>query len=227
DILRFHAVYWPAMLMSAGLPTPTTVFGHGFLTKDGHKMGKSLGNTIDPDELVTTFGADAVRYFFLREIEFGSDGDFSKERFVNIVNANLANTIGNLVNRTLGLLKKNCSSTLSIDSASLPLDHPLRATTAASMATAAACYAALDFSGACEAILAPAAAGNGFLEERAPWSKFKKGGADAEEAAADLVAVLETARCVAVALSPITPTLSQNIYMQLGFTAEQFSAIQW
>ncbi|CAI5943454.1 unnamed protein product, partial [Closterium sp. NIES-64] len=227
DILRFHAVYWPAMLMSAGLPTPTTVFGHGFLTKDGHKMGKSLGNTIDPVELVTTFGADAVRYFFLREIEFGSDGDFSKERFVNIVNANLANTIGNLVNRTLGLLKKNCSSTLSIDSAALPLDHPLRTTTAASMATAAACYAALDFSGACEAILAPAAAGNGFLEERAPWSKFKKGGADAEEAAADLVAVLETARCVAVALSPITPTLSRNIYMQLGFTAEQFSAMQW
>ncbi|CAI6000608.1 unnamed protein product, partial [Closterium sp. NIES-65] len=239
DILRFHAVYWPAMLMSAGLPTPTTVFGHGFLTKashaiathttphhtldghkmgksvgntidpdelvttfgadaDGHKMGKSLGNTIDPVELVTTFGADAVRYFFLREIEFGSDGDFSKERFVNIVNANLANTIGNLVNRTLGLLKKNCSSTLSIDSAALPLDHPLRTTTAASMATAAACYAALDFSGACEAILAPAAAGNGFLEERAPWSKFKKGGADAEEAAADLAAVLKMAHCVLV-----------------------------
>ncbi|CAI5495626.1 unnamed protein product [Closterium sp. Naga37s-1] len=168
---------------------------------DGHKMGKSLGNTIDPDELVTTFGADAVRYFFLREIEFGSDGDFSKERFVNIVNANLANTIGNLVNRTLGLLKKNCSSTLSIDSAYLPLDHPLRTTTAASMATAAVCYAALDFSGACEAILVPAAAGNGFLEERAPWSKFKQGGAEAEEAATVLVAVLETARCVAVAFS--------------------------
>ncbi|CAI5479624.1 unnamed protein product [Closterium sp. Yama58-4] len=227
DILRFHAVYWPAMLMSAGLPTPTTVFGHGFLTKDGHKMGKSLGNTIDPDELVTTFGADAVRYFFLREIEFGSDGDFSKERFVNIVNANLANTIGNLVNRTLGLLKKNCNSTLSIDSAALPLDHPLRTTTATSMETAAACYVALDFSGACEAILAPAAAGNGFLEERAPWSRFKRGGAEAEEAATDLVAVLETARCVAVALSPITPTLARSIYTQLGFTAEQFSAIQW
>ncbi|CAI7801255.1 unnamed protein product [Closterium sp. NIES-53] len=85
----------------------------------------------------------------------------------------------------------------------------------------------LDFSGACEAILTPAAAGNGFLEERAPWSKFKQGGAEVEEAATDLVAVLETARCLAVALTPITPTLARNIYLQQGFTAEQFSAIQW
>nr|GEV41246.1 methionine--tRNA ligase, chloroplastic/mitochondrial [Tanacetum cinerariifolium] len=116
DILRFHAVYWPAMLMSAGLSLPKTVFGHGFLTKDGMKMGKSLGNTLEPNELVQRFGPDAVRYFFLREVEFGNDGDYSEERFINIVNAHLANTIGNLLNRTLGLLKKNCQSTLVADS---------------------------------------------------------------------------------------------------------------
>ncbi|GBG67705.1 hypothetical protein CBR_g833 [Chara braunii] len=95
DILRFHAVYWPAMLLSAGLPLPKAVFGHGFLTKDGLKMGKSLGNTIEPLYLVGKYGADAVRYYFLKEIEFGKDGDFSEKRFVEIVNANLANNIDN------------------------------------------------------------------------------------------------------------------------------------
>ncbi|CAD6263796.1 unnamed protein product [Miscanthus lutarioriparius] len=94
DILRFHAVYWPAMLMSAGLSVPDTVFCHGFLTKDGMKMGKSLGNMLEPKDLVERFGADAVRYFFLREVEFGNDGDYLEERFINIVNAHLANTIG-------------------------------------------------------------------------------------------------------------------------------------
>ncbi|KAF6165073.1 hypothetical protein GIB67_000657 [Kingdonia uniflora] len=116
DILRFHAVYWPAMLMSAGISLPKMVFGHGFLTKDGMKMGKSLGNTLEPKDLVNKFGSCAVRYFFLRQVEFGSDGDYSEDRFINTVNAHLANTIGNLLNRTLGLLKKNCASTLAVDS---------------------------------------------------------------------------------------------------------------
>ena len=90
DILRFHAVYWPAMLASAGLPLPKKVFGHGFLTKDGLKMGKTLGNTIDPFDLVARYGADAVRYYFLKEIELGKDGDFNETRFINVLNADLA-----------------------------------------------------------------------------------------------------------------------------------------
>lgn len=106
DILRFHAVYWPAMLMSAQLPLPKQVFGHGFLTKDGKKMGKSLGNTLDPFSLVEKYGSDAVRYYFLKEIELGEDGDFNEIRFVNTLNADLANDLGNLLNRSLGMLKK-------------------------------------------------------------------------------------------------------------------------
>ncbi|XP_022149555.1 methionine--tRNA ligase, chloroplastic/mitochondrial-like isoform X1 [Momordica charantia] len=106
DILRFHAVYWPAMLMSAELKLPKMVFDHGFLTMDGTRMGKSLGNTLEPNELVQKFGSDAVRYFFLGKMEFGSDGDYAKDRFINIVNAHLANTLGNLLNRTLRLLMK-------------------------------------------------------------------------------------------------------------------------
>ena len=110
DILRFHAVYWPAMLMSAGLPLPHRVYGHGFLTKDGLKMGKSLGNVLDPVALVGAYGADAVRYYFMSQIPFGVDGDFAEQRFRDEVNSKLANDIGNLLNRSLNVLSKNGGS---------------------------------------------------------------------------------------------------------------------
>lgn len=218
DILRFHAVYWPAMLMSAGLPLPQRVFGHGFLTKDGLKMGKSLGNVLDPGALVGAYGADAVRYYFLREVPFGQDGDFSEERFRNIVNATLANDIGNLLNRTLNLLKKNCEGCLPIDSNALSADHPLRVTAAASIPAAATGYDRLRFHDALEAALALSSRGNRYLEESAPWTAFKKGDDAAKEKAGhDLVGVLEAVRIVAVLLAPATPALSTRIYQQLGF----------
>ena len=106
DILRFHAAYWPGMCLSAGLPLPGAVFAHGFLTKDGRKMGKSLGNVLDPNELVARFGADAVRFFLCAGVAFGGDGDFAAARFADTVNAALANTLGNLVNRSASLLHK-------------------------------------------------------------------------------------------------------------------------
>ncbi|CAM6127746.1 unnamed protein product [Calypogeia fissa] len=227
DILRFHAVYWPAMLMSAGLPIPGSVYGHGFLTKDGLKMGKSLGNTLEPKDLVARFGQDAVRYYFLKEIEFGKDGDFSEERFINIINANLANTIGNLLNRTLGLLKKNCDATIPIDSSSISDDNVVRKVAADSVRIAREDYASLQFSGACEALLAVASAGNLYLDDQAPWSKFKAGGSSADEAALVLTVVLEVVRIVAVGLSPVVPELCRRIYLQLGYSDEDFRALSW
>ncbi|KAL4621178.1 methionine--tRNA ligase, chloroplastic/mitochondrial [Castanea sativa] len=227
DILRFHAVYWPAMLMSAGLSLPKMVFGHGFLTKDGMKMGKSLGNTLEPNDLVHKFGPDAVRYFFLKEVEFGSDGDYSEDRFINIVNAHLANTIGNLLNRTLGLLKKNCQSTLVVDSTIAAEGNAFQDTVQNLVEKARVHYEKLSPSSACEAILEIGSAGNSYMDERAPWSLFKKGGAASEAAAKDLVIILEALRIIAIALSPVTPSLCWRIYAQLGFSKDQFDTATW
>ncbi|KAJ8475954.1 hypothetical protein OPV22_019681 [Ensete ventricosum] len=227
DILRFHAVYWPAMLLSAGLSVPNMVFGHGFLTKDGMKMGKSLGNTLEPKDLVQRFGADAVRYFFLREVEFGNDGDYSEDRFINIVNAHLANTIGNLLNRTLGLLKKNCQSMLAFDSTIAAEGNLFKDSVDQSVEKAKYHYENLSLSSACESILDIANSGNIYMDERAPWSLFKQGGASSEMAAKDLVIILEVMRIIATALSPITPSLCSRIYSQLGFSKEQYEAVTW
>ncbi|KAK9283994.1 hypothetical protein L1049_012253 [Liquidambar formosana] len=227
DILRFHAVYWPAMLMSAGLSLPRMVFGHGFLTKDGMKMGKSLGNTLEPNDLVQKFGCDAVRYFFLREVEFGNDGDYSEDRFINIVNAHLANTIGNLLNRTLGLLKKNCQSTLVVDSTIAAEGNAFKDTVEKLVEKARVHYENLSLSSACEAVLEIGNAGNLYMDEHAPWSLFKQGGAASEAAAKDLVIILEAMRIIAIALSPVTPSLCLRIYAQLGYSKDQFNAATW
>jgi methionyl-tRNA synthetase len=109
DIMRFHAIYWPAFLMSAGLPLPRRVFGHGFLFNRGEKMSKSVGNVIDPFALVDAYGVDQLRYFFMREVPFGQDGNYSHEAIVNRINADLANDLGNLAQRSLSMIAKNCN----------------------------------------------------------------------------------------------------------------------
>ena len=118
DITRFHAVYWPAFLMSAKIPLPERVFGHGFLYNKGEKMSKSVGNVVAPLDMVKTYGADQVRYFFLREVPFGQDGSFTHEAVVNRINADLANDLGNLAQRSLSMIAKNCGGLIPEPSAS-------------------------------------------------------------------------------------------------------------
>ncbi|XQQ07385.1 MAG: methionine--tRNA ligase [Leptolyngbya sp. IPPAS B-1204] len=219
DILRFHAVYWPAMLMSADLPLPERVFGHGFLTKDGQKISKTLGNVIDPVDLVNRYGADAVRYFFLKEIEFGRDGDFSETRFINTLNADLANDLGNLLNRTLKMAHKYCDGKVpSVTDADGSLIDGLRSRGAGLGSEVAQAYQDLAFSHACAQILTLVQAGNKYVDEQAPWSLYKQGKqAEVEQV---LYTVLESVRLAAYLLSPIVPRLSNAVYGQLGFLVD-------
>ncbi len=216
DILRFHAVYWPAMLLSAELPLPEKVFGHGFLTKDGQKMGKSLGNTLDPFDLVERYGADAVRYYFLKETEFGRDGDFNETRFINILNADLANDLGNLLNRSLGMLKKYCQGNLpQLTAEDIPSANPLKKIGEKLGDRVAAAYENLQFHLACEEILKLLRANNKFIDDSAPWKAFKQG--QQQEVELVLYSALESVRLSAYLLAPIIPNLSSDIYGQLGF----------
>lgn len=224
DILRFHAVYWPAMLMSANLPLPDRVFGHGFITKDGQKMGKSLGNTLDPFELVDRYGSDAVRYYFVKEIELGKDGDFNETRFINVLNADLANDLGNLLNRALGMLKKyrqgNGGQITGLD---LPADHPLKAIAQDLGDRVMAAYDTMEFNQACQSIFQLVQASNKYIDDQAPWALFKAG--QEKEVEIVLYSVLESVRLAAYLLSPIIPNLSQQIYGQLGWDVD-FNALQ-
>jgi methionyl-tRNA synthetase len=112
DILRFHAIYWPAFLMAAGLPVPKRIFSHGWWTVDGQKMSKSVGNVMDPTALVATYGLDPVRFFLMREVPFGNDADFSKKAVISRMNIELANDLGNLCQRTVSLIARNCGGAL-------------------------------------------------------------------------------------------------------------------
>jgi methionyl-tRNA synthetase len=219
DILRFHSVYWPAMLMSAELPLPKAIFGHGFLTKDGQKMGKSQGNTLDPFDLVDRYGADAVRYYFLKEIAFGRDGDFNETRFIDILNADLANDLGNLLNRTLKMAVKYCDGKVPVlDPQTISPDWSLVQLAQGAGERAAEAYGALNFSIACEAALSLVRVGNKFIDEQAPWSRYKAG--DIETVNQILYAVLESVRLAAYLLAPIVPNLSTKIYQQLGYCVD-------
>jgi len=219
DILRFHAVYFPAMLMSAELPLPDHVFGHGFLTKDGLKMGKSSGNTIDPIELVNRYSCDAVRYYFLKEIEFGKDGDFNETRFVNILNADLANDLGNLLNRTLGMLNKYCQGNISdLTGENIAQDNPLKKMSLELTNRVFKAYNRLQFSQGCEEILTLIRICNKYIDDSAPWKLFKE--QKQTEVEQILYSILESVRLSAYLLSPIIPNLANAIYQQLGFEVD-------
>ncbi|EAQ69325.1 methionine--tRNA ligase [Synechococcus sp. RS9909] len=215
DILRFHAVYWPAMLMSAGLPVPKRVFGHGFLTREGQKMGKSLGNVLDPEVLLERCGADAVRWYLLRDIQFGDDGDFQQQRFTDLVNNDLANTIGNLLNRTASMARKWFNDAVPPIDSTASAGHALQADAEQTIERVRQAMPELHFQQACEAILSLAIQANGYLNAQAPWRQMKQPGNEAS-VASDLYAVLECCRLVGLLLQPLVPDLSQRILDQLG-----------
>ena len=234
DILRFHAVFWPAMLLSAGLELPEQVFGHGFLTREGQKMGKSLGNVLDPELLLERCGSDAVRWYLLRDIPFGEDGDFQQQRFQDLVNNDLANTIGNLLNRTASMARKWFGDAVPPAGGATGDDHPLARHCRHTLEVYRPAFERFEFRTASEAVLQLAVQANGFLNERAPWKRMKEEGQGAV-VAADLYAVLETCRWLGLLLGPLLPDLSARLLAQLAEPAldsahtasEQGAASPW
>jgi methionyl-tRNA synthetase len=214
DILRFHAVYWPAMCLSAGIELPQAVFGHGFLTREGQKMGKSMGNSIDPNRLLDLCGRDAVRWYLLRDIQFGDDGDIQQQRLIDLVNNDLANTIGNLVNRSISMARKWFDGVPAIVEP-LAVEHPLRLAADRAIADAAMHYQELRFHSVAEQALQLAIAANGYLSDQAPWKAIKDPD-NRDQVAADLYAVLESSRLVGVLLQPLLPEFSEQLLQQLN-----------
>ena len=226
DITRFHTVYWPAFLMSAGLPLPRQVFSHGFLlARGGEKMSKSLGNVVDPMELAERFGVDALRYFFMREIAFGHDGSYSPEAIVSRANAELANSFGNLAQRTLSMIYKNCDGAITSDYTADEADKRL------ADAVRAACkvelpreFEQLNFSVGLEAWMRAVYACNQYVDEQAPWALRKT---DPARMVAVLMTLFRCVRDLAIAVSPIVPKSADNLLDQLGIPKEErnFSAL--
>lgn len=217
DILRFHAVFWPSMLISANLPLPKKVFGHGFLTREGQKMGKSIGNVLDPVILLDQCGSDAVRWFLLRDIKFGQDGDFQQQRFVDLVNNDLANTIGNLLNRTSSMSRKWFGEKIPQHFTERNHPHILATTAESSISIVLEAMPLMAFQRAAEAILKLAISANGHLNDTAPWSRMKQPGNELD-VADDLYAVLESCRLVGMLLNPLVPELSERILGQLALS---------
>jgi methionyl-tRNA synthetase len=208
DIVRFHAVYWPAFLMSAKLPLPKQVFGHGFLLSRGEKMSKSVGNVIDPMELAERFGVDAVRYFFLREVPFGQDGSYSAEAIVNRANAELANSFGNLAQRTLSMVHKNLDGVLPA-AGDAAVDRELLAVVEEATRTEMPeAFERLAFSIGIEAWLRAVFACNQYVDVQAPWALRKT---DPERMAAVLGTLVAAVRELTRAIAPIIPESADKL----------------
>jgi methionyl-tRNA synthetase len=210
DILRFHAVYWPAMLMSAGLPPPRCVFAHGFLLVGGEKMSKTRLTGIEPAQLVETFGVDGYRYHFMRDQQFGPDGEFSYEAMVARYNADLANNFGNLANRVL-TMSANYLGGVSPDARA---DGPLQDAAARAFDGLCEHLADLDFARGFGAVWDLIGATNAFIEERQPWVAHKEG--RVTEVAEVLGDCLEALRVVALLASPLIPRASAELWRRLG-----------
>ena len=223
DILRFHAVYWPAFLMAAQLPVTHRVFAHGWWTIEGEKMSKSLGNVVAPGDLVSEFGLDQTRYFLMREVPFGNDGNFSRERMAVVVNSELANTIGNLAQRTLSMIHKHCgglvpnASSVTPEALDLQFLDKMHVTDAATPAAVEARYRDCRFNEILADILAIATEANLYIDTKAPWKQKKT---DEKQMQATLYYLAEAIRCLGIMLQPFIPESAAKILVTLGYDRE-------
>ena len=209
DIVRFHAVYWPAFLMSAGLPLPKAIFAHGFLLNRGQKESKSLGNVTDPGELADRFGVDVLRYFLLREFSFGQDGTYSPEAIVSRANSELSNSFGNLAQRVMSFIAKNCDGHIEATAPVEPVDTALRDQVRQACAVdLPAAFEELAFAAGLEVWMQAVFACNAYVDEQAPWALRKTDPARMERVLATLCGCI---RDLAIAVAPVTPRASDRL----------------
>jgi methionyl-tRNA synthetase len=223
DILRFHAVLWPAMLLAAGFKEdqlPKQVFGTGLILRDGVKMSKTLNNGVDPHEWAGRYGVETLRYYLLREVPFGQDGSISDASIESRYNTELANDVGNLLSRTLGMMEKYIGATVP----ALPAvgSDGLKAELQTLGAEYAEAMKGLQFHTALEAVLKRVRRANQYVDEQAPWTLFKQGAESLPALENCLYNLAETARMAALALAPFMPEASDKALQRLGFAPQQF-----
>jgi methionyl-tRNA synthetase len=222
DIIRFHAVYWPAFLMSAGIELPRRVFAHGFINVKGAKMSKSVGNVVDPIALIDEFGVDQVRYFLLREVPFGQDGSYSEESIIGRINTDLANELGNLAQRSLSMVNKNLDGVVPQPGAYTAEDTELLAIADGLLEKVRAQFDVPAMHQALETIWLMLGAANRYFSGQEPWVLRKSAEAvDQERFGTVLYTTLEAVRIAAVLIQPVMPGSAAKLLDLLGQTAEQ------
>jgi methionyl-tRNA synthetase len=228
DIIRFHAVYWPAFLMSAGVELPRKVFAHGFLHHRGEKMSKSVGNVVDPVALAERFGVDQVRYFLLREVPFGQDGNYTEEAIVTRINTDLANELGNLAQRSLSMVAKNLGGTVPEPGEFTPADTELLTTADSLLERVRAAFETQAMHLALEAIWLMLGDANKYFSAQQPWV-LRKGESDEEQTRfrTVLYTTCEVVRIAALLVAPVMPHSADALLDLLGQTREDraFSAV--
>ena len=228
DIIRFHTVYWPAFLMSAGIELPRKVFAHGFVLNRGEKMSKSVGNIVDPVNLVDTFGLDQVRYFFLREVPFGQDGSYSEEAIITRINTDLANELGNLAQRSLSMVAKNLDGVVPEAGEFTADDRELLDAADGLLDRVRAHFDAQAMHLALEAIWRVLGAANKYFSAQEPWVLRKSDAPDDKARFATvLYTTLEVVRIAALLTQPVMPESSAKLLDLLGQPDDQraFTAI--
>ena len=213
DIIRFHCVYWPAFLLAAELLPPKRVFAHGWWTIEGEKMSKSLGNAIDPNVLVEDYGPDQLRYFLLREVPFGNDGDFAKVALIQRANGELANEFGNLAQRVLSMVNKNCDAKVPEPGVLTAEDDAILNAAAGILAPMGEAMERQAFHDAIEAIWIVVRAANSYVDKQAPWVLRKE---DPDRMATVLFVLTDVIRMLSILMQPFTPLGAEKILDQLA-----------
>ena len=215
EIVRFHSIIWPAMLMSMEMPLPKHVYGHGWLVMDGGKMSKSKGNVVDPYVLAEKFGVDALRFFLLRTFPFGSDGNFSNELLIQTINMDLANDLGNLVSRTTAMVEKYFGGTLPTERENSDADCDLKTMASTLRDRYETEMEHFQFQNALEQVFKTIQRANKYIDENAPWT-LAKDPANRARLATVMYNLLETVRICAVLLTPFIPDSAEKIFDQIG-----------